>query len=198
MLNWILIIGAYLMGSIPFGYIYTMKFEHIDITTVGSGNIGSTNVGRAAGKKVQTLTQVCDILKGMIPVAITLLLLNSGTVLMDYIQYFVAIAAVLGHDYSIFMKFKGGKGVNTTVGALFPMMPIVVLLSALTYKAIKSTTKYVSLGSICLGLTLPLYHGLFNGFSMATYYLAFLALLLIYRHRANVQRLLSGTENKAK
>ena len=119
------IIIAFLSGSIPTGYLLTKKLCGIDIRTKGSGNIGSTNVKRIAGKKVSIITQIIDILKGMLPVALGMYLAKTIKLPLstDIYLSIIAIAAILGHNYTPFLKFKGGKGVNTTLGAFVLIIP---------------------------------------------------------------------------
>ena len=115
---------AYLLGAVPFGFILTKMSTGKNIMHEGSGNVGSTNVKRIAGRKISIYTQVLDMLKGLLPVAIFLLLddkVTSG--FHPYYVYGLAMAAIIGHDFSIYIRFRGGKGVNTTLGASFLLAP---------------------------------------------------------------------------
>lgn len=190
------ILAAYLLGAIPFGYILTKQFTGKNILESGSGNVGSTNVRRVAGKKVSLLTQVLDMLKGMIPVGIFMLAGNDlSESFHPYYIYMLALAAIIGHDFSIFLRFRGGKGVNTTLGASILIAPWAVIIAGAVYFLVKKMFKYVSPGSIALALALPVAEYIINGLSPTVYYLIICSALIIILHRKNIQRLLSGEEN---
>lgn len=194
-----LILIAYLSGSIPFGYLFTRKFTGKDIRELGSGNIGSTNVRRVAGAKVALLTQLCDMLKGLLPVGAILLVQNTELYIFgDTYIYMIALAAILGHNFSVFLNFKGGKGVNTTLGASILLSPVAVLVAVLVYYIVKWRTKYVSLGSICLSITLPVCDFLIHKTTFLFYYFVLCAALIIIMHLPNIVRLIDGNENKSK
>ncbi len=189
---------VYIIGSIPFGYLFTKKIIHQDIRKLGSGNIGSTNVKRVAGRKVSIMTQLSDMLKGLLPVAIILFLQNQKiTSFSEDFIYLVAFASILGHDFSFFLKFKGGKGVNTTLGASILLSPVPVLISVLIYFIVKKLTKYVSLSSICLAITLALSELILHNVTHLLYYLIACCSLIIIMHISNIYRLLNGTESKS-
>ena len=193
-----LIVLSYLLGSIPFGYLFTRKFTGKNIREHGSGNIGSTNVKRVAGSKVALITQLCDMLKGLLPVgAILLLKYFKIFTFPDTYIYLIGLTAILGHNFSIFLNFKGGKGVNTTLGASILLSPIPVLISVLVYYMVKWATKYVSLGSICLSITLPVCEFLIHKSSYRFYYFILCAALIIVMHLPNIFRLINGNENKS-
>jgi acyl-phosphate glycerol 3-phosphate acyltransferase len=188
------ILVAYLLGSVPFGYLFTKYATGKNVLELGSMSIGSTNVERVAGKKISVLTQVCDMLKGLLPVGTAILLKKNNIIFLeDYFIYLIALAAILGHDFSFFLKLKGGKGVNTTLGASILLAPIQVLVSVVIFFVVKRFTKYVSVGSICLGVSLPL-TGLFFPISYCFYYLLTVALLIIVMHIPNIRRLIQGNE----
>ena len=193
-----LIVLSYLLGSIPFGYLFTRKFTGKNIREHGSGNIGSTNVKRVAGSKVALITQLCDMLKGLLPVgAILLLKYFKIFTFPDTYIYLIGLTAILGHNFSIFLNFKGGKGVNTTLGASILLSPIPVLISVLVYYMVKWATKYVSLGSICLSITLPVCEFLIHKSIYEFYYFILCAALIIVMHLPNIFRLINGNENKS-
>jgi glycerol-3-phosphate acyltransferase PlsY len=192
----ILIVLAWLLGSVPFGYIFTKYFTGKNILEIGSGNIGSTNVGRIAGRKISLLTQVCDMLKGLLPVfSVYILEVNFNLHFEPGFIYGVALAAIIGHDFSVFLKFKGGKGVNTTLGASLLIAPYSVLIAVLLYYAVKWRYKIVSLGSIVIAISLPITDLMIHHLSLLFYYLCVASLLIIFRHISNIKRLLNGTEN---
>jgi len=193
----LLILIAYLLGSIPFGYIFTKKLTGKNIREMGSGNIGSTNVRRIAGPKVGLMTQLSDMLKGLFPVSVILLLQSGKICTFDEVFiYLVAFATILGHNFSVFLKFKGGKGVNTTLGASLLLSPFSVIASVLIYYIVKWRYSYVSLGSICLALTLPITGFLIHKISFVFYYLLICSLFILLRHIPNIKRLMEGTESK--
>lgn len=199
LLNALFILIAYLLGSIPFGYLFTKWTTGKNILESGSGNIGSTNVERIAGKNSSLLTQLCDMLKGLLPVAAILILQYNSIISLDrFLVYYVAFASIVGHDFSVFLKFKGGKGVNTTLGASILLTPFAVLISVLVYFLVKWRTNYVSLGSICLAISLPLINLLLQNLSLSFYYLLAASLLIIVMHIPNIRRLMQGTENRSK
>ena len=154
----ITIVVSFLCGSIPTGYLLTKKFCEIDIRTKGSGNIGSTNVKRIAGTKISLITQVIDILKGIIPVILGMYLAKNIELPMSTNTYIsiIAIGVVLGHDYTPFLKFKGGKGVNTTIGAFVFIAPIPTLIGVAVHFILRLFTSIVSIRSIAIGITIPI------------------------------------------
>ena len=194
----LLILSSYLLGSIPFGYIFTKKFAGINIREHGSGNIGSTNVRRFAGSKVALLTQFCDMMKGLFPVAILLLIEYKRLYTFDeFFIYAVGLATILGHNFSVFLKFKGGKGVNTTLGASLLLSPYSVFASVLVYFLVKWYSNYVSLGSICLGITLTLTGLIIHKSSYIIYYLLICSLFIVIMHIPNIKRLMNRTESRS-
>ena len=194
----LLIVLAYLLGSIPFGYLFTKKFTGMNIRELGSGNIGSTNVRRFAGAKIALFTQLCDMLKGLLPVAIVLVLQYMQCCTFDvYIIYIVAMTSILGHNFSIFLRFKGGKGVNTTLGASVLLSPVPVFLSVFIYFIIKKWSKYVSLGSISLALALSVSELIMHSATPLFYYLLICSVLILARHASNIVRLINKTEPRS-
>lgn len=187
---------AYLIGAIPFGYILTLRATGKNVLKEGSGNVGSTNVRRIAGKRISIITQVLDIVKGIVPVALFLLTdeiwQNS---FHPYFIYGLALASIIGHDFSVFLFFKGGKGVNTTLGASVLIAPWSVFIAGLTYFIVKKLFRYVSLGSISLALALFISGFIIYGVGPIAYYLLLVSSLIIVLHRKNIQRLLRGEEN---
>jgi len=193
------IIGAYLLGSVPFGYIFTKKMIGINIREYGSGNTGSTNVRRYAGKKAAIFTQLCDMLKGLLPIAIIFFLQNKNICSFDdFFIYSVALASIVGHNFSIFLKFKGGKGVNTTLGATLLLSPFSVFAAVVVYFIVKWSSKYVSLGSVCLGVTLTVTDLIIHKTSILSYYLLTCTFFILMMHIPNIKRLMDGTESRVK
>jgi acyl phosphate:glycerol-3-phosphate acyltransferase len=198
MINTIItVLIAFLIGSIPCGYLLTKKYSKIDIREHGSGNTGSTNVERIAGKRLAKITQVLDVLKGFVPTLIVFLIVKYNLLYFntDYIVLLTALAAILGHDFSPFLKFKGGKGVNTTLGVSLVIDPITALLSLAVFILVKKIFKYTSLGSICSAVALPLFSFLLNGMTEEFVFFVVVGLLMLFKHRNNIKRLITHTEN---
>jgi glycerol-3-phosphate acyltransferase PlsY len=188
--------AGYLVGSISFAVLMA-KTKGIDIFTVGSGNPGATNVMRTLGKPYGYTCFVLDALKGVAAVLIGYGIasqLDGGPQLAGIIAL---LGAILGHSFSIFLRFRGGKGVATTVGGLFTLMPPVILVGAVIWLVVFFIWKYVSLASLALGVSLPVSSWFFYDDPRAFGFCVFLAVLILVRHRANIQRLLAGTENRA-
>lgn len=192
---------GYVIGSIPTGYILVKHFTGKNILKLGSGNVGSTNVKRTAGKTLGFLTLIADISKGIIPILVYLLVntnnqpfnfLNSANLHPEV--YAIALATILGHDFSIFLKFKGGKGVNTTLGATLLIAPIPVIISVMVYMLVKWLYKYTSVGSLCIAITLPITQFCISGCSSTFYYLIICMILIIILHLKNIKRLLKNEE----
>jgi glycerol-3-phosphate acyltransferase PlsY len=190
------LLAGYLVGSVSFAVLIS-KARGVDIFTIGSGNPGATNVMRALGRPFGYACFLLDALKGVAGVLIGFglaQLSGEGTYLAGILGL---LGAILGHSFSLFLKFRGGKGVATTVGGLFTLMPLVMLASAIVWLAVFSASRYVSLASIALGLSLPAGAWLIHDDPRTVGLCAFLALVIVVRHRANIRRLLNGTENRA-
>lgn len=185
---------SYLLGSIPIGYILIKFSTGKNILKLGSGNVGSTNVGRVAGKKMAIITQLLDMAKGFIPVAIYLFFVDEKIGDSYFYVFWLALAAIIGHDFSIFLKFKGGKGVNTTLGASVLIAPVSVFISVAAYFIVKWQFKFVSLGSLILGIFLPITELIFHGLTSTFYYLLVYMVLIILMHRTNIIRLFNKQE----
>lgn len=192
----ITIIVSFLCGAIPTGYLITKKFCDIDIRTKGSGNIGSTNVKRIAGRKVAVYTQIGDVLKGMIPVAVGMYLSNIINLPVSNSTYIgiIAISAILGHDYTPFLNFNGGKGVNTTLGAFIVVSPISVVLALLAYFTLRLLTSIVSIRSITAGIVIPIVCIVMKEPVQIIVSAIIAAVLILYRHKANIIRIIHGEE----
>lgn len=202
----IAIAAAYLIGSIPFGFLVG-KMRGVDVRTVGSKNIGATNVFRTVGRKWGLLAFACDFLKGFIPtlVAKCYAVSDKDASLMVYLPLAVGVACVIGHMFTCFMKFKGGKGIATGFGMLVALLPLLVLAAFMLFLAIVCTSHYISLGSICAATfllatvwfpcaTLSNPDGFRN--LPQCVMVSFVAAFAIWKHRTNISRLLSGTENR--
>jgi glycerol-3-phosphate acyltransferase PlsY len=182
---------AYLTGSIPFGLLLA-RTKGVDIRTQGSGNIGATNVLRCLGKPLGISCFALDVLKGFVP---AFFFAPLGGIATEFGILFGA-AAILGHNFPVFLKFKGGKGVATSAGVLLGVAPLAVAVGILTWGIVFYTFGYVSLGSIVAALVVVI-TGWLAGYSFViALALTLLGALAIWRHRANIQRLMNGTENK--
>lgn len=192
----ITILVSFLCGSIPTGYLLTKRFCEIDIRTKGSGNIGSTNVKRIAGTKISIITQIIDILKGVIPVALGIYLANTIELPVSENTYvsIIAIAVILGHNYTPFLKFKGGKGVNTTLGAFILIAPIPTLTGVVVYFILRFFTRIVSIRSISIGVTIPIMCIIMK-LPIAIIFSATIAcVLMVVRHKDNLIRIVNKEE----
>lgn len=193
MLNEIITIAiAYLIGSVPIGLIISKMKKGIDIREHGSGNIGATNVFRSIGKKEALLTFAGDVLKGFIAVLIAYFVLEKKEIWIAI----TGIAVVIGHMYPIFLKFHGGKGVATGFGTFIWMMPLAALSAMVIWGICSAICRYVSLGSIVAALSLPILGGLYDQPKFYILSSTIVAILIIYRHKDNIKRLLDGKENK--
>lgn len=192
----ITMIIAFLCGSIPTGYLITKRLCGVDIRQHGSGNIGSTNVRRVGGNKLSAITQACDIIKGLIPMMIGVVTAIMFKLPINKEVYLavMALVTVLGHDYSPFLGFKGGKGVNTTLGAYFLLIPIPVLASVLVYFGLRYVTKVVSIRSLALGLTIPVLAILMGASKVVVISATISTVIMVYMHRENIIRLIKGEE----
>ena len=184
----VLAIFAYLLGSIPSGFIIG-ALSGVDVRNTGSGNIGATNVARVLGKGLGLLTLIADTAKGFVPVFVAQRLGMS-----DLGVALVAIAAFLGHMYPVFLKFQGGKGVATAFGALLAVAPAAPVILVVVFGAAVLMSRIVSLGSIAAALAAPValwalsYAPTFVGMAVL------LGAMVIFRHRDNIKRLRAGTE----
>lgn len=191
----IIIITAYLLGNISTSYIVAKRLAGVDIRTQGSGNAGSTNVLRTLGKKAGALTFIGDVLKGLIAVLIARLIAYSVNLDNTTCAYIAVVAVVLGHNYPVFLGFKGGKGVATSLGSMLGMNPLVALLCLGFFIIIVAITKYVSLGSM-LGIGLSPVIMMINHNTKGVLVTLFLTISVVITHKENIKRLLNGTERK--
>jgi acyl phosphate:glycerol-3-phosphate acyltransferase len=188
--EWPFVVLAYLIGCIPFGVIIA-KFRGIDLRSQGSGNIGATNALRVMGKKAGAVTLLGDILKGTVAVLIAVRFCGRDA------GIYAAAAAVLGHDFPVTARFKGGKGVAASYGVLLGLAPAVALTGFATWLAAALITKVSSLGAlISFALTPVVCYILFRGDTALLVLSVFLALLIFVKHRENIQRLMQGAEPK--
>lgn len=190
------LIISFLFGSIPTGYLISKKIYGIDIRTKGSGNIGSTNVKRIVGKKASLSTQIVDIAKGMIPVVVGIYLSSVINLPISKSAYLssIAIMAILGHDYTPFLRFKGGKGVNTTLGAFIFITPIATLIAVAVYFILRLFTNIVSIRSISIGITIPAICIIMKLPIPIIISTIIAAILIVIRHKDNLIRIIKKEE----
>ena len=187
----LLLIFSYLFGSIPFSLIISKTFYKIDLREHGSGNVGTTNTFRVLGKKAGIVVLVLDLLKGAIPVWVALLVSTD----VDFPVIIFGVVAAIGHVYSIFLKFKGGKAVATGGGALLAAAPIIFLVVLVTFLVTLKVSKYVSLGSVFAAISL-LISVFFTGDPFIIGFGIILGIMVIVKHISNMQRIKEGTEPK--
>jgi acyl phosphate:glycerol-3-phosphate acyltransferase len=207
-LTWVIvIIAAYLLGAVPFAFLIA-KLYGKDLRQIGSGNIGATNLARACGRKWGYICFGLDVFKGLIPMAVVSQLANHQSSTEIVLWLVVGLAAILGHVFPIYLKFKGGKGVSTSLGVALGMWPYLTLcgvIALLVWVAVVLKWRYVSLASICGAVAFPaaLVAGIFmtpewNSSTLWPLLVAatLIPLMVIVRHRENIKRLLAGTESK--
>jgi glycerol-3-phosphate acyltransferase PlsY len=197
----VLLVGSYLLGSIPFGYL-AGRLVGIDIRQAGSGNVGATNVVRILGKRYGYPVFVLDVLKGFGAVKIAMLVAPGRSPAWNSPEIFGILAAmfsVLGHLYPPWLKFKGGKGVATSAGALLALTPAATLIGVFIWIVVFWLTRYVSFASITAAVVLPIVILVVNSQDQnkgkpLVYSCACVAAVVIWRHRSNLSRLIRGTE----
>jgi acyl phosphate:glycerol-3-phosphate acyltransferase len=186
------ITAAYLLGSIPTGLLLG-KFYGIDVRQEGSGNIGATNLYRTVGRKVGIMTLIGDCLKGMLPV---LLAWKLG--MHEPVQAWVGLAAFCGHVFSIFLLFKGGKGVATALGVYLALAPLAVLGAVLVFIVLVLIWRYISLGSVIAAGVMPVMIWFMPHTRQLLIAAALISVIVIIKHHSNISRLVAGTESKFK
>lgn len=209
----LLIVGGYLAGAVPFGLIVG-RLKGVDVRTRGSGNIGATNVGRVLGAPYGLLVFALDLLKGLVPTLIGGLVLSrqdaagGGDAVRHLLWVSIASACILGHMFPVYLRFRGGKGVATALGAVLGICPYFTypgLVAFGLWILLTAGTRYVSVGSIGAAAAFPVVFGLFartsdwgtTGELWPLYLMAVvIALLVIVRHRSNIRRLLQGAESR--
>lgn len=191
----IFLLFAYLLGSIPTGYLVGKFSQGIDIRQYGSGNIGATNVFRILGKKAAIFTLIFDFVKGYLPVLIAQQKFQ-GNYLQELFPFLIGMMTIFGHTWTIFLRFRGGKGVATAAGVFFALFPLPTLFTVVVFILLVTLTGYISVGSIGSALFLPLSIWFFEHSFILTLTTSFISFLVIFNHRQNIQRLIQGKENK--
>ena len=188
----LIILGCYLLGSIPFGYIAGKLFKKIDIRELGSGNIGATNVFRILGPSLASLVLISDIGKGIFSIYLVQYF-NIDNLLILTIA---GLAVICGHDWSLFLGFKGGKGIATTFGVIFALNPIISILAIVVWAVVIIITRYASLSSILAVISIMIFTILFKQPYEYIIFSAIIIVLSIFKHKENIKRLRSGNERK--
>ncbi len=209
MINYFVVaIIAYLIGSISFSVIFTKKFAGFDVREKGSGNAGTTNVLRTAGKGIAAFTLLCDILKGVVAILIALLvgeMIKADAKVRAILVQIAGVFVIVGHTFPIFFKFKGGKGVATALGVILMVNWEVGLICLVYALILMALSRMVSLGSIATSILFPILcifsttNYLVGGPEAHFAYVIFsiiMAIIVIFNHRENIKRLANGTENK--
>ena len=189
---------SYLLGSIPVGFLVG-KAKGIDIRQHGSGNIGATNVFRTLGKKLGIFVFVCDALKGFVAVSLAWHGFANHQLSPALTAISAAIVCILGHNFPVWLKFKGGKGVATSLGVVIGLVPLAALIALIVWLIVFFATRYVSVASLLATITVPIATAFLAHPGDRTPLLIFTilaALLIIVRHKSNIQRLIAGTENR--
>lgn len=182
------LIVAYLLGSIPFGFLVAKFAGKGDLRNVGSGGTGATNVMRVGGLKLAALVWLLDMLKSVFAVAI------GAAIAGEVFGALCGFVSIVGHCYPVWLKFKGGKGISSMLGALVAISPVAFVICAMEWLIVALTTGYSSLGSVVAFGVLP-FLGFAIGFKMGLVFTA-IALICLWRHRENIKRLITGTESK--
>jgi acyl phosphate:glycerol-3-phosphate acyltransferase len=190
---------AYFLGSLPCGYLVG-RAKGVDIRKTGSGNIGATNAFRILGKTAGIIVLAGDGLKGWIAVALVAEFISrhflAAAPAPDYLRIVAGITAILGHNYTYWLKFKGGKGIATSAGVMAALVPWAFVITLITWIIICLLTRYVSVASIAAALVLPVATWLTHNTLAMIIITVLMGALAIYKHKANIQRLMNGTENK--
>ena len=197
--GWVLYcVGAYVLGSVPFGQIISRKVASIDITARGSGNIGATNVARELGLKWGIVTLLLDMLKGFIPVLGCALFYTAEGGIGSVGPFIVGLCALVGHQFSCFRKFNGGKGVATALGVYLVISPASTVLALMLFVAMVMKWSFISLASMVASLSIPIFLLVFGQSGASIVVSGIMALLICMKHHENIGRLMKGEERKWK
>lgn len=189
---------SYLIGSIPTSYIFGKVLRGIDIRQFGSGNIGATNVYRVVGKLPGALVLIIDITKGLICVTLIANLFLHLGISMDSENFrmILGFSAIVGHNWTVFLKFKGGKGVAASAGVLIGIAPKIFILGLIIWIAVFLWKRYVSLASICSVVSVPVFFSILSYPASYVFFTSLVCAIMVYKHLPNIRRLVRGEENK--
>lgn len=190
----LLIFAAYFMGSIPFGLLIAHK-KGVDVRVVGSGNIGATNVARNLGKRTGSLVLLLDVLKSALPTLVARGLIRQGELEIEYLAI-VALAAILGHCYSIWLRFRGGKGVATALGVFLVVDPVLASIGIAIFVGIYGAFRIASIGSVSAAIAFPFLLWLSDRPPALVHLGIAVATIIVIKHRKNLLRVFHGQENK--
>ncbi len=191
----ILMILSYLIGAIPFAFIFTKLVAGTDVRKIGSGNVGATNTSRILGLKYGVVVGILDVLKGFLAVFLLQLLLPENA--SEYWILVGAVLSIIGHNWSIFLRFTGGKGVATTFGVVLRTLPLVfIICTVLIWLIVVVATKYVSLASMLGAISLPIQIIILRRNPYFFIFAVILALFIVVRHHSNIKRLFQGCERR--
>ncbi|WP_373047784.1 glycerol-3-phosphate 1-O-acyltransferase PlsY [Vulgatibacter sp.] len=190
-MNLAFLVGAYLLGAVPFGLLVARRFARIDVRLVGSGNIGATNVARAAGKRVAALVLLLDAAKGFVPALLAAKLLAD-----PWWMAAVGFAAFIGHCFPIYLRFRGGKGVATALGVNLALVPLAALAGVVVYVGLYKAFRVSSLGSLAGALTAALVAFLVAPSPAFAWGILAMVLVIFVRHSGNIRRLLRREERR--
>jgi len=188
----LVILISYILGSIPFGYIVSKLVKKIDIRDYGSGNIGATNTLRILGPFMASIVLIGDIGKGYFSIYLSRLISQDSI----FILTMAGLAVICGHDWSLFLKFKGGKGVATTFGVILALNPMISILAAIVWGIVIINTRYASLSSISAVISIMIFTILFKQPYEYIIFSMIIIILTIFRHKENIKRLKLGNESK--
>jgi len=188
----LVILISYILGSIPFGYIISKLVKKIDIRDYGSGNIGATNTLRILGPFVASIVLIGDIGKGYFSIYLSRLISHDSI----FILTIAGLAVICGHDWSLFLKFKGGTGVATTFGVILALNPMISILAAIVWGMVIITTRYASLSSISAVISIIIFTILFKQPYEYIIFSIIILILTIFTHKENIKRLKLGNESK--
>ena len=197
----LILLSAYLIGSLPFGYLAGKLIKRVDLRQEGSKNVGATNVFRVVGTLPAIVVLLLDISKGFLSIHLSSLFNLGGGMgispqAFNLVRILAGLAAIAGHNWTIFLKFRGGKGVATGCGVSLGLAPLPTLVSLAIFVVVTGLTRYVSLGSMFAVLAFPLNCLLFKESLILVFFGSFVALVVVIRHQANIKRLIAGTENR--
>lgn len=192
------IVAAYLIGSIPTGYIFGRALKGVDIREFGSGNLGATNVFRVMGRLPGILVLVIDMLKGFVCATYiaSFFLYISPAARPELYRVLAGLAAIAGHNWTVFLKFRGGKGVATSAGVVIGLVPKIFWLGFLVWTIVFSVTGYISVASIIASIAVPLFTLVFSEPTETVIFMSILCLVIVYKHRSNIKRLQDGEEKR--